>query len=91
MADFERLLSVNRLQAILAEHGPLRRGLAQISGPEWLMGLVYHVSQPQGTLAAHLHELTGKQISDSAASQRRLTMPLGSLRGHSRPGAGSAG
>ena len=75
MADFERLLSVNRLQAILAERGPLRRGLAQISGPELLMGLVYHVSQPQGTLAAHLHELTGKQISDSAASQRRLTMP----------------
>ena len=39
------------------------------------MGLVYHVSQPQGTLAAHLHALTGKQISASAASQRRLTMP----------------
>ena len=75
MADFERLLSVNTLQAILAEHGPLPRGLARISGAELLLGLVYHVSQPQGTLAVHLHELTGKQISDSAASQRRLTMP----------------
>ena len=75
MADFERLLSVHTLQAILVEHGPLRRGLAQISGPELLMGLVYHVSQPRGTLATHLHALTGKKISDSAASQRRLTMP----------------
>ena len=48
---------------------------ARISGAELLLGLVYHVSQPQGTLATHLHELTGKKISDSAASQRRLTMP----------------
>ena len=75
MEDFERLLSVNALQTILAEHGPLPRGRAQISGAELLMGLVYHVSQPQGTLAAHLHALTGQKISDSAASQRRLTMP----------------
>ena len=75
VADFERLLSVNTLQAILAEHGPLPRGLAQVSGPELLVGLVYHVSQPRGTLATHLHALTGKKISDSAASQRRLTMP----------------
>lgn len=75
VADFERLLSVNTLQAILAEHGPLPRGLARISGVELLLGLVYHVSQSQGTLATHLHELTGKKISDSAASQRRLTMP----------------
>ena len=75
MEDFERLLSVNALQTILAEHDPLPRGRARISGAELLLGLVYHVSQPQGTLAAHLHALTGRKISDSAASQRRLTMP----------------
>ena len=75
VADFERLLSINALQSILAEHGPLPRGRAQISGAELLLGLVYHVSQPQGTFASHLHALTGRKISDSAASQRRLTMP----------------
>ena len=74
-ADFERLLIGNALRAILAEHGPLPRGRAQISTAQLLTGLVYHVSQPQGPLATHLHERTGHKISDSAASQRRLTMP----------------
>ena len=56
-------------------HGPGLRRPPRLLATELLVGLVYHVSQPQGTLAAHLQELTGKKISDSAASQRRLTMP----------------
>ena len=74
-SDFERLLSAEALAGILAEHGPLRRGRAQVSGGDLLAGLVCRVGQKQGTLSAHLHELTGTKISDSAASQRRLTMP----------------
>jgi hypothetical protein len=74
-ADFERLFPAGQLERILAAHAPLSRRPPRISAAELLAGLVYHVSQGQGALAAHLHELTGKKISDSAASQRRLTMP----------------
>ena len=74
-ADFERLLPVRQLEEIVALHGPRLRRPPRLPAAELLRGLVYHVSQPQGTLATHLHELTGKKISDSAASQRRLTMP----------------
>ena len=39
------------------------------------MGLVYHVLQPHGTLAAHVKRLTGIAISDEALSQRRSRLP----------------
>lgn len=74
-AEFESLLSAKQLENILAAHAPLARRPPRIRSAELLVGLVYHVSQPQGTLAAHLEDLTGQAISDSAASQRRLAMP----------------
>jgi hypothetical protein len=69
------LLPIRRLENIVAAHGPALRRPPRLPAAELLAGLVYHVSQRQGTLAAHLQELTGKKISDSAASQRRLSMP----------------
>lgn len=74
-AEFESLLSAEQLEHILAAHAPLARRPPKLRSAELLVGLVYHVSQPQGTLAAHLEDLTGCSISDSAASQRRLAMP----------------
>ena len=74
-ADFERVLPAATLEAILAQHGPAKRCPPRLSGTQLLAGLVYHVSQPSGSLGAHLGELTGQSISDSAASERRLAMP----------------
>jgi len=74
-ADFERLLSAQHLEKIVAVHGPRLRRPPRLPATELLAGLVYHVGQRQGSLATHLQELTGKKISDSAASQRRLSMP----------------
>ena len=74
-ADFERVLPAATLEAILAQHGPAKRYPPRLSGTQLLAGLVYHVSQPSGSLGAHLGELTGQSISDSAASERRLAMP----------------
>jgi hypothetical protein len=59
----------------MAAHAPLARRPPRLRAAELLVGLVYHVSQEQGTLAGHLEDLTGQPISDSAASQRRLAMP----------------
>lgn len=39
------------------------------------MGLVFHLLAGAGTLAQHVRELTGKNISDSALSQRRGALP----------------
>ncbi len=69
------MLPTASLEAILERHGPLKRSPARVSAAELLAGLVYHVGQPGGTFGAHLQELTGKRISDSAASERRQTMP----------------
>ena len=63
------------LDAIFAEHGPRKRRPPRLSGGELLAGLVYHVSQPSGSFGVHLQELTGKRISEAAASERRLAMP----------------
>lgn len=39
------------------------------------MSLVFHLLAGAGTLAGHVRDLTGKTISDSALSQRRLNLP----------------
>lgn len=75
MAGFERLLPGEQLQKIMAAHAPLVRRPPQVTGAELLVGLVYHVSQGRGSLGGHLEDLTGRSISDSAVSQRRLAMP----------------
>ena len=59
----------------MAAHAPLARRPPKVSGAELLVGLVYHISQGTGSLGGHLEDLTGRRISDSAVSQRRLAMP----------------
>ena len=52
--------------------GPKPRGhKPTLSGPELVMGLVFHVLTAAGTLAAHVRKLTGISLSNSALSQRR--------------------
>ena len=63
------------LETILAKPGPRKRCPPRLSGGKLLAGLVDHVSQKSGSFGAHLTELTGERISDSAARERRLAMP----------------
>ena len=63
------------LAGILERHGPLRRCPPRVSGAELLAGLVFHAGQPRGTLGEHIGQLTGKTLSEPAASERRQTMP----------------
>lgn len=74
-SDFEQVLPAAVLAEIIARHGPARRCPPRVGAAELLAALVYHVSQPQGTLGAHLRQLTGKKISEPALSERRQTMP----------------
>lgn len=59
----------------MVKHGPRRRCPPWVSAYELFGGLVYHALQSRGTLATHMGRLSGKQISDSALSQRRATLP----------------
>jgi len=42
----------------------------QVSGPQLVQSLVFHVLCGVGTLAAHVQQLTGVKVSDSDLSQR---------------------
>lgn len=46
-----------------------------MSASDCVQVLVYHALQPCGTLAAHVKELLGIQISDAALAQRRARLP----------------
>ena len=69
---FEQLLSGPALAQLWSQHGPKPRGQQpKLSGRQLVCGLVFHVLSGVGKLAAHVQQLTGIQISDSALSQRR--------------------
>lgn len=70
---FHQLLNDSVLAQLWSQHGPKPRGhKPKLSGPQLVCGLVFHVLCGVGTLAAHMQQLTGIEISDSALSQRRL-------------------
>ena len=74
-ALFHDLLSVSLLAAILRRCGLRRRRPPRISAAELLCALVFHVVAGAGTLAEHVKQLLGKDITDGALSQRRALLP----------------
>ena len=69
---FYQLISREVLDGLWHKLGPKPRGhKPTLSGPELVMGLVFHVLTAAGTLAAHVRKLTGISLSNSALSQRR--------------------
>jgi hypothetical protein len=46
-----------------------------ITAGELIQGLVFHVVAEAGTLAQHVKQLTGKDITDGALAQRRALLP----------------
>lgn len=65
----------NRLNALFRRFRLPRRRTPRLSFAELVLALVYHVLMGSGSLQAHVAELTGKQLSGSALSQRRSRLP----------------
>jgi hypothetical protein len=52
-----------------------------VSSAEVIGGLVFHVAAGKGTLAQHVSQFSGKDITDGALAQRRALMPLDIFQG----------
>ena len=63
------------LCALLLRCGVRRRCPPTITATELIQGLVFHVVAEAGTLAQHVKQLTGKDITDGALAQRRALLP----------------
>ena len=73
-ALFRQFVSTAVLRGLFRVCGPQRRCPTRLSGPELIMGMVFHGLAGAGTLGQHVRELTGQAISDSALSQRRQAL-----------------
>jgi len=75
---FHDLISAPSLTQLWREHGPKPRGRKpKLSGADLVIALVFHVLCGAGSLAAHVMQITGIDISNSALSQRRAAAGLG--------------
>ncbi|WPJ98142.1 IS4 family transposase [Coraliomargarita algicola] len=73
-AAFEELFSRESCALIFAQHGPRGGGQAKLNGWEWLMSRVYHELARSGTFSSNTKAVSGVRISDSALSQRALSI-----------------
>jgi len=75
---FGALLNASVLAQVWRQQGPKPRGQKpRLSGPQLVSALVFHILAGAGTLAAHVKQLTGLKLSDSALSQRRTAAGVG--------------
>jgi hypothetical protein len=72
---FNQLWSTRRIHSVLARCGVKRRRPPLITWIQLLQGLVFHVVAGAGTLAYHMKQITGCDITDSALAQRRALLP----------------
>jgi hypothetical protein len=75
-ALFRQIISWQFLCGLLRALGPRRRRPPGLSPSELICGLVFHVVAGKGTLAQHVKQLTGKDITDGALAQRRALLPV---------------
>ncbi len=73
---FGQLFSYQFIYALLRACGVRRRRPPVVSAAEVICGLVFHVVAGAGTLAQHVKQMTGKDITDGALAQRRALLPL---------------
>lgn len=72
---FGQLMGRRQGNAVFAAHRGNGGPLPRLPGYDFAASLVYHVMQGCGTLGAHVKELTGQAISESALSARRQGLP----------------
>lgn len=68
---FSRLISPSFISKLFRRLGPGKRRACKLRPHQLIMGMVFHVLSAAGTLAQHVNQLTGIDISDSALAQRR--------------------
>lgn len=73
---FHQVLSRPFIYGLLGACGVRRRRPPEVSAAELICGLVFHVVAGPGKLAAHVNQLSGKNITDGALAQRRALLPL---------------
>jgi hypothetical protein len=74
-ALFKQLISWCFIYEVLRRCGLRRRCPPFVTTVELIQGLVFHVAAEAGTLAQHVKQLTGKNITDGALAQRRALLP----------------
>jgi hypothetical protein len=74
-ALFQELLPWSEVYSLLRRCGVRRRSRPFITAVELIQGLVFHVVAEAGSLAQHMKQLTGKNITDGALAQRRAVLP----------------
>lgn len=74
-ALFQALIPCAFICALLLRCGVRRRRPPTITADELIQSLVFHVVAEAGTLAQHVKQLTGKDITDGALAQRRALLP----------------
>jgi hypothetical protein len=72
---FGELIGRRKGNAVFAARRGSGGPLPRLPGYDLAASLVYHVMQGCGTLGAHVQELTGQAISESALSARRQGLP----------------
>ena len=75
-ALFESLIQSSYIDDVLQRCGVRRRRPPAVAAVELIQSLVFHVIAEAGTLAQHVKQLTGIDISDSALAQRRALLPI---------------
>ena len=79
ISDFKKairlLIPIRSISDVFRLYGPSKRRPARLKAWELVHSLVYHLLLPVGTLSEHVKQLTGKKISDSGLSQRRMAIP----------------
>ena len=71
---FEQLLSPASCGDLFSKYGPRGGGKPKLSGWEWLMARVYHELARSGTFSSSVRAVTRVHLSDSALSQRALSI-----------------
>lgn len=71
---FSALMSEACCQLIFSRHGPRGGGCAKLSPWQWIMARVYHELARSGSFSANVKTITRVIISDSALSQRALSI-----------------
>jgi hypothetical protein len=74
-ALFQELIPWSFICALFLRCGVRRRRPPTLSAAELIQGLVFHVVAEAGTLAQHVKQLTGKDLTDGALAQRRALLP----------------
>src|SRR5271154_2106991 len=72
---FKELFTWYFIYSLLRPCGWRRRCPPYLTPVELIQSLVFHTVAEAGTLAQHVKQLTGKNITDGALAQRRALMP----------------